>query len=363
MNLRSRQMLSLPSAMLSIGRKTNQCRHLVNLHGSSVFSLGERPPDPTRIPESLVSQEAGRLVSWWAGKENVLVITGAGVSTESGIPDYRGHLGSYFAGHKPMIHDQFMKSRYQRQRYWGRGLAGWRYFDARQPSAGHYALADLANMGKIGVTLEDSESFYEDPDDFLFGSGQRKVSIVTQNVDGLHRKAGMDHVVELHGRIDQLVCVTCGSTTDRRSYHEELERRNTEWINQISTLSNETEYRADGDAAVSAPFEMLEVPPCSECSDGFVKPDVVFFGDNVPRTRVKLVEEAVNACDGLLVVGSSLAVHSANRHVRAANKLGVDIAILNVGKTRAEAEGVPILKVEAPAGPVLAQIVSQFNNH
>jgi NAD+-dependent protein deacetylase sirtuin 4 len=366
MNLRnSGQILTVSTAMIAAGRrlKNQAARTLVSLHGSLSFSLGERPPDPnTFLAEpSLLHEQSERLLSWWAGRENVLVLSGAGLSTESGIPDYRGNKGSYYTGHKPMLHEQFMKNSYQRQRYWGRGMAGWRYFDAREPAIGHKALAALERMGKLGVTLEDRPDFHEDPDEILFGSGTMQVSIVTQNVDGLHRKAGTRNLVELHGRVDQLVCTNCGATRDRRTYHEELEDLNAEWLRDMSASSaNANVYRADGDAAVSAPFEKLHVPPCQKCTVGFIKPDVVFFGDSVPRHRVRLVEESINACDGLLVVGSSLAVHSANRHVRAAGKRGVDIAILNVGATRAEAEGLPVLKIEGPAGPILERVVDAF---
>jgi NAD+-dependent protein deacetylase sirtuin 4 len=365
MNLRSSQILAASTAVIAAPRRRkNQARAFVHLLGSVTFSLGERPPDPSSfLPESALHEESERLVSWWTGRENLLVLTGAGLSTESGIPDYRGNKGSYFTGHKPMLHDQFMKSGYQRQRYWGRGLAGWRYFDAREPAVGHKALAALERMGKLGVALEDRPDFYENPDEILFGSGNRQVSIVTQNVDGLHRKAGTRNLVELHGRVDHLVCTNCGATRDRRSYHEELEDLNHDWLREISASSSNPEYRADGDAAVSAPFERLQVPPCQKCTVGFVKPDVVFFGDNVPRHRVRLVEESINACDGLLVIGSSLAVHSANRHVRAASKRGVDIAILNVGETRAETEGLSVLKIEAPAGPVLERVVDALKQH
>lgn len=336
---------------------TTTCRAMVNFHHPSV-SLGDRPPDPSQLAAG-IEPHVQTLTDWWQNKQKVLALTGAGVSTESGVPDYRGYNGSYYSGHKPMIHQEFMKSSKNRQRYWGRGMVGWKYFDLRQPNAGHYALAKLEEVKKLGVRVEDKMEFCETEEDFYSSSGQRELSVVTQNVDSLHRRAGTKHLVELHGRTDQLNCMTCGTTRHRRDFHQELEERNREFFEEVTADSNTT-MRADGDAEVNQSYDTIQVPNCQNCGDGFFKPDVVFFGDTVPRHRVRLVEAAVEACDGLLVVGSSLTVHSAFRHVRAAHAAGIPIAILNVGETRAETEGLDVLKIEAPAGPTLQAFAAQL---
>jgi NAD-dependent deacetylase sirtuin 4 len=357
-----------------------QRRGLVSLHGevkslsTASFRPSEMlasvpPPDPSTLllegdADALLQKHVDALAEWWDDKQQVLCLTGAGLSTESGIPDYRGSNGSYHRGHKPMMHQQFMSSESQRKRYWGRGMVGWRFFDQRQPNTGHYALAELERMGKLGVCFEDHPTFYGDEDDYFFTTGQRQLSLVTQNVDSLHRRAGSQHMVELHGRTGDLKCMQCGSTRLRSSFHEELESLNRDWLEAALNKTQASDMRADGDAEVLSDYDSLLIPPCTACGDGFLKPDVVFFGDTVPTHRVALCTAAVNACDGLFVVGSSLAVHSAFRHVRAASVRGVPIAILNVGDTRAEVEGLPgVLKIEAPAGWTLSALVSQFDNH
>lgn len=234
-------------------------------------------------------------------------------------------------------------------------MVGWKPFDSMKPSLGHHALTELERMGRLGVEFDDAPAYHEDEVDWAFGSGQRQLSIVTQNVDGFHRRSGTQHLLEIHGRSDQLKCMSCGAMHDRRSFHQSLEEKNRDWLEQA--MQNPIDLRADGDAEVQGNYEDLEIPACSKCG-GFLKPNVVFFGDSVPSHRVATVRAAVDACDGLLVVGSSLAVHSAYRHVREASKQGIPIAILNVGETRAEKEGLDVLKVEAPAGRTLAAVAS-----
>jgi NAD-dependent deacetylase sirtuin 4 len=219
-------------------------------------------------------------------------------------------------------------------------------------------------MGRIGVTFDDSPSYYAPHNEhhWITSNGQQQLSVITQNVDALHHKAGTVHVAELHGRTRQLQCMSCGETTCRTSFHTELERLNAEWLQQALQQKQSNDLRPDGDAHVAvANYEDVIVPPCTNCGDGFLKPDVVFFGDVVPKHRVERCKAAVQAADGLLCIGTSLAVHSAFRFIRLARSEGIPIAILNVGETRAETEGVDLLKIEAPIGATLTACVEHFS--
>lgn len=389
---RRRRSLPLAAAALSCWGGSF-VRGMVSLHGHSTqlsprFRLRESagvhnvangappPPDPlTLLSTQQQAEQIGRLVDWFTTtttttdgsrqRNQILCLTGAGLSTESGVPDYRGAQGSYHKGHKPQTHDQFMKSEYQRKRYWGRGLVGWKPFDAVSPNEGHVALATLEAMGRLGVDLVDQPAFYPDGKDDLdwnFTSGNRRLALVTQNVDTLHRRAGSKHLIELHGRTDRLRCMQCGQFRDRKSFHAELTQLNDEWLQAALQSTSQEDMRADGDANLQTEnYDVIRLPPCTKCG-GFLKPDVVFFGDTVPKHRVAQVSQAVHQADGLLVVGSSLAVHSAFRHVRAACQQGIPVAILNVGETRAEVEGLNVLKIEAPAGPTLAGVVEELKS-
>jgi len=328
----------------------------------------QRPPDPQSLFSSQEELEApvGRLLDFWRDKQNIFCITGAGLSTESGIPDYRGNNGSYHRGHKPMIHQQYMESEYQRKRYWGRSMVGWKGFDGALSNPGHVALAELERKGWLGVTMKDRPEYYE-PDQvdeyYLQSTGERKVALVTQNVDVLHERAGSREVIHLHGQGDILRCMQCGAKQDRNEFHMELEYDNAAWLEAATEDYDEsTEMRPDGDALVKeVDYNEVHVPNCPHCKTGFFKPDVVFFGDTVPKHRVAICQGAVDAADGILVVGTSLAVHSAFRHIRAASSRGIPIAILNVGETRAELEGLDhLLKVEAPAGDTLSLLVQKL---
>ena len=221
-------------------------------------------------------------------------------------------------------------------------------------------------MNRLGVVLEDRPEFYEEDDDyeFLFSSGQQKVAIVSQNVDSLHQRAGSKGVIQLHGGGNVVKCMNCGKRQDRGDFQTELERVNKDWLsNARREFDTSDGMRPDGDALVKeVDYNQVEVPGCPHCNMGFFKPDVVFFGDTVPKHRAALCRESVEAADGILVVGSSLAVHSAYRHVRAASEKGTPIAILNVGETRAEVERLPnALKIEAPAGDTLSYLVNQLS--
>ncbi|MEQ6890169.1 NAD-dependent protein deacetylase [Halomonas sp. CS7] len=243
------------------------------------------------------------------------VLTGAGISTASGIPDYRDDQGDWKRP-PPMQHQAFMGSHAARQRYWARALIGFRTLQEATPNVAHAALARLEALGHVN-------------------------GVITQNVDGLHQRAGSRRVIDLHGRADRVRCMGCGARRMRHDLHAELAERNPHW--------REVGARAgpDGDADLETDFADFRVPDCTRCGDGIYKPDVVFFGDSVPRATVESAFDLVGESDALLVVGSSLMVFSGFRFARAAAKEGRPIACLNLGRTRAD--DLYALKVEASA--------------
>lgn len=254
----------------------------------------------------------------------LFVLTGAGCSTASGIPDYRDEAGQW-KRRQPVQHQEFMASEAVRKRYWARSMLGWRVMGSAAPNASHHALAALEQAGRIGLLL-------------------------TQNVDGLHQQAGSRAVMELHGGIRQVVCMTCGSRLGRADLQIELERRNG-WL-----LDLEASSAPDGDADLELDFSPVEVPPCAACG-GILKPDVVFFGDSVPKPVVESAMAALAEADALLVVGSSLMVYSGYRFCLKAAELGKPLAAVNRGQTRADA--LLQLKVEGNCGEVLTALLSR----
>ena len=252
----------------------------------------------------------------------ILVLTGAGCSTESGIPDYRDADGNW-KRQRPVEYQPFMRDPAMRSRYWARSLLGWRSFGRAEPNDAHHALARLERAGTIGL-------------------------LVTQNVDGLHQAAGSRRVVDLHGRLDRVVCTSCGSGWRRTAWQAHLEKRNASWTGLTAPQA------PDGDADLEGvDFAAFVVPPCPRC-DGVVKPDVVFFGENVPRWRHAQACAALDTSDALLVVGSSLMVFSGYRYALAAAKQGKPIAAVNLGRTRAD--HLLTLKVESPVGLALGSL-------
>lgn len=252
----------------------------------------------------------------------LFVLTGAGCSTASGIPDYRDADGQW--KHAPPTHySAFMANEAVRRRYWARSLIGWPRVQAARPNAAHAALSHLERQGRVEL-------------------------LVTQNVDGLHQAAGTRQIVDLHGRIDQVVCMTCAQRSARAALQERLLRMNGPW-GRLSALA-----APDGDATLEGlPFEQFAVPPCDRCG-GILKPDVVFFGENVPRPRVDQAFDALARADALLVVGSSLMVYSGYRFAQTASAAGIPIAAVNLGRTRAD----PLLtlKISQPCADALADL-------
>lgn len=234
----------------------------------------------------------------------LFVLTGAGCSTDSGIPDYRDADGAW-KRQQPIMLKPFVEQELARKRYWARGLIGWRHFRRAAPNAAHHALAALERRGLIEL-------------------------LVTQNVDGLHRAAGSRALIELHGRADLIRCMTCGSKVTRADFHRELERRNPSWT------PLDARSAPDGDADLDGlDFASFDVPACGACG-GMLKTDVVFFGESVPRERVTASMAALERANGVLIVGSSLMVYSGYRFALAAAKLDKPIAAVNLGRTRAD---------------------------
>ena len=254
---------------------------------------------------------------------DVLVLTGAGVSTESGIPDYRDERGDWKRS-PPMQYREFVGSEARRRRYWARSLLGFKVLRGARPNDAHTVLADWERRGLLA-------------------------GIVTQNVDGLHQAAGADNVIDLHGRIDRVVCLTCKAPSSRVALQRELEAENPEWARRAGVIA------PDGDADPGgADDSEFRVVGCA-CG-GMLKPDVVFFGENVPRERTERAMAAVESARSLLVVGSSLMVFSGYRFARAASRLGRPIAIVNRGQTRAD--DAAVVKVEGEAGSVLRAVTA-----
>jgi NAD+-dependent protein deacetylase sirtuin 4 len=255
-----------------------------------------------------------------------VVLSGAGCSTGSGIPDYRGPDGSLRA-RTPMTWQEFIRSPEARARYWSRSAVGWpRIRDAR-PNPAHLALAELERVGVVR-------------------------GVITQNVDGLHQMAGSRSVLELHGALHRVVCLDCGETEDRSDLQLRLLDRNP-WVREASGP-----MAPDGDAEVAvAGSEHFLVPGCLQC-DGTMRPDVVFFGENVPRERVGRAWGLFGQASLLLVVGSSLTVFSGRRFVLRARERGTPVVLMNLGRTRCDEDA--HLKVEAPVEEVLPVVARNF---
>lgn len=253
----------------------------------------------------------------------LFVLTGAGCSTGSGIPDYRD-AGGEWKRTPPIRHQQFVTDPQARARYWARSMAGWMHIDGAQPNTAHHALARLERDGRVQ-------------------------QLVTQNVDRLHQKAGSRAVIDLHGRIDRFVCLRCGTHGERALFQERLERCNPGYAAVSAAQA------PDGDADLERrDFSDFVVPDCEHCDGGMLMPDVVFFGANVPADRVGQAMDALDAADAMLIVGSSLMVWSGYRFAARAAGQGKPIAAINLGRTRAD----PLLglKVEGDCAEVLARI-------
>lgn len=254
------------------------------------------------------------------------MLSGAGISTESGIPDYRGDGGS-LVRHTPMTYQDFTASAQARRRYWARSHLGWRTFGRARPNAGHRAVAAFGRHGLLS-------------------------GVVTQNVDGLHQAAGSEGVVELHGSLDRVVCLSCGAFSPRREVARRLEEANV-GFEPVAAGTN-----PDGDADLTDDqVGDFRVVPCTVCG-GILKPDVVFFGEAVPPRRVEHCRKLVREAASLLVLGSSLTVMSGLRFVRQAAKAGKPVLIINRDPTRGDAHAVA--RVALPLGTALTTMADRL---
>ncbi len=259
--------------------------------------------------------------------ERLLVLTGAGCSTGSGIPDYRDRDGEWKSA-SPIQFRDFVASDHMRRRYWARSTVGWPRFRRAQPNGAHEALAALEAGGHVAT-------------------------LVTQNVDRLHQRAGSRDVIDLHGRLDRVSCLDCGDDTPRDDFQQRLERRNPHWrFGEVPTTP-------DGDVDLGdADYASFDVPVCRLCG-GVLKPSVVFFGETIPAATTRAANDALEAADGLLVVGSSLMVFSGFRFARRMAEKGLPVAAVNLGKTRAD--DLIDLKVAGDAAHVLTRVAGSVD--
>lgn len=298
----------------------------VTTHRTRPFSANQRLPELSEPPTLHEPGHAGALLADFIHRNpKLLILTGAGVSTDSGIPDYRDGEGAW-KRKQPVQHQDFMASIETRRRYWGRSLIGWPVMRNATPNPAHYHIAELE--------LRNHSSL-----------------VVTQNVDRLHQKAGTHGVSDLHGRADEVLCMACHYRCPRDEVHERCAALNPRFGQY------KAETAPDGDADLDIDFSGFRLADCPQCK-GILKPDVVFFGDYVPKQRVGAALDALKASDGLLVIGSSLMVYSGFRFCRYAQELGKPIATLNLGRTRAEA--LTQLKLNASIGETLEASLRQL---
>lgn len=268
------------------------------------------------------------LFSFLQESKRLVVLTGAGCSTESGIPDYRSPGGAW-TKHKPIYFSAFVRSAEVRRFYWARSFRGWPRFDRARPNDAHRALAELEARGRVH-------------------------QLITQNVDDLHQEAGSRAVVQLHGRNRVVVCLDCGGEIPREEMQERLAALNADWLAAArweNLRGEEADFAPDGDSDVAQEvIGGFRVPECHRCG-GVLKPAVVFFGESVPREKVTHAMNRLDEADALLVVGSSLTVWSGFRFAKRAADRRLPIAIVNIGPTRAD--DLATMKIEAKCGEVL----------
>jgi NAD-dependent deacetylase sirtuin 4 len=284
--------------------------------------------------QAITNQQIGKLATFITSKKKLCVITGAGCSTESGVPDYRSPNGSYSKGHKPTNYQEFINNELARKRYWARSMHGWSFFSNSQPNPSHTCLSTLEQEGFVDY-------------------------IITQNVDRLHHKAGSKRVIELHGHSSSVTCLNCSDEIPREYFQKKLAQLNHDWLHKHSF--NSSTARPDGDVDLgNVDYSLFRLPNCEKCEVGVMKPTVVFFGENVPQKTVDFAMDLILQSDGLLCIGTSLQVYSAFRFVKAASEYNIPIGILNIGPTRADTLPCVFLKIEARSGEILPRVVTQI---
>ncbi|QYG02823.1 MULTISPECIES: NAD-dependent protein deacetylase [Massilia] len=276
-----------------------------------------------------IHEGVGALAAFLARHPRTLVLTGAGLSTASGIPDYRDRDGVR-RGRLPIQGPEFRRDVAVQRRYWARSMVGWPLLARARPNDGHRALAALEAAGKLGF-------------------------ILTQNVDGLHQQAGSHALLELHGNIHHVACLACDARFPRAFVQTQLEFANPALLQAMATPLPDGDAALDPDAVTG-----VAIPACVHCG-GVLMPDVVFFGDNVPPARTACALAQMEAADALLVVGSSLMVYSGFRFCRLAQAAGKPIAAINLGRTRAD--DMLALKLEASAEHILPQVAQLLDAH
>jgi NAD-dependent SIR2 family protein deacetylase len=265
------------------------------------------------------------LTDFVAGARALVVLTGAGCSTASGIPAYRNEHGAW-QHPRPVLLPEFLRQHAVRQRYWGRSIVGWRRFAAAAPNGAHHSLAALGATGRI-------------------------TALVTQNVDRLHQRAGSTAVIDLHGRLDLVQCLDCGTRLDRAAVQAELEALNPAWPAATPIPG------PDGDADLGeTDYSSFQVPDCRRCG-GLLKPAVVFFGESIPAATTAAAVDAFTRADAVLVIGSSLMVYSGFRLVRDAAARGIPVASITRGRTRAD--DLMGLRIDADCSGALARLVNR----
>jgi NAD-dependent SIR2 family protein deacetylase len=280
-----------------------------------------RLPD-LRQAAAMSKQPAAALAGFLAAHPRLFVLTGAGISVGSGIPEYRDKDGEWKRP-APIQYRDFIDHLHARQRYWARSLIGWRWFGRASPNVCHRTLAHWETQGRIA-------------------------HLVTQNVDRLHQAAGARQVIDLHGRLDRIRCLDCGAVSDRAPFQQTLEALNPDFGRLTAAVG------PDGDAALQGiDFAAFQVPSCRHCG-GLLKPDVVFFGETIPRERVERALTAMCEADALLVIGSSLMVYSGFRFCRLASERRLPMAAITPGRTRAD--GLLDLKISARFEDVIATL-------
>lgn len=280
--------------------------------------------------DSISMQDFQRVERFLQNSKRLFVLTGAGISTESGIKDYRSEKVGLYAtsDSRPTNYTDFLRSAVVRQRYWARNTTAWPLFSSFKPNISHKALA----------TLEHCERVHW---------------LVTQNVDSLHHKAGSRRVTELHGTVASVVCLDCHRMLPREEVQDQILRENPAWSAQPQG------YAPDADVFVAqSDIDRFQTPKCSHCG-GTLKPDVVFFGDSVPRQRVEEINSRLLESDACLVIGSSVETYSSFRHVRYCKELGKPLLIINIGPTRADS--LASVKVVGRSGEMFEELMARDN--